>query len=173
MDIIINFVLSPVTENIILPLVILVLSVCAKSASKPMFSVEVDDFFVCFDLLVSSIFLFIIGMIDTVSSLIFKFNEASIIMEQKSLSSEEIEKVINIISEQKNILFQKISLSWLFLFALLLVIVILIFTTKKWGWSSTLVNGNRSVKINKLHGIIIPNIVALCFLVITTYLITS
>ena len=163
---IIEFVLSPFTENLIVPLIILALSIAAKSASKPTFSITRDDLFVCFDMLVSAIFLFIINMISIVAKLIETSQAISNLLSLGiQLSPEEQTNIQELIEKQQDILLEKIALSWGFLFILFLIIIILIFTTQKWGW-------NPSGQLNSIYGIAIPNIIALIFLAITISWIT-
>ena len=118
-------------KSILVPLITVVISVFFKVISKPIVKLEKTDFFICFDLFVSAIFIFIIGMVELVNSMINN-PVASILKTLRSIEleaslnpgvSEEIQDLTKLFEAHNQVVANKFGISWMILFIIFLIMI--------------------------------------------------
>jgi hypothetical protein len=151
---------APWFKNIVVPVITLFLTVFFKSISKTYVSIERNDFFVCFDLCASAIFVFVIGMIDLADQIInppgLTILEA---IKAQKINTSHIETLKSLLEEQSHIVLTKFGLSSFVLAVMLLLTVVISVMTRCLGWEK-----NGQAKWG--WGIIFPNTLGLGLLII-------
>ncbi|MBT9314130.1 hypothetical protein [Leptothoe spongobia] len=163
-------------KSIVVPLITVGITIFFKANSKPnvKFKIDLDDWFICFDLCVSAIFIFIIGMVDLVTQMVSD-PTFGVLSTLKEVSAEEgqvnldlqskITSLEKLSTQQNELIANKFGVSW----AMFLVVLLLIF------FVSTFIRGNgwcEDGKLKLINGIIIPNIIGFFVLVIVATWIT-
>jgi ABC-type transport system involved in multi-copper enzyme maturation permease subunit len=155
---------SPWFKNVIVPVVTLFLTVFFKTISKTAVSIERNDFFVCFDLCASAIFVFVIGMIDLANQIVNPPNaKISELIQSQVLAKEfdpsKLATLQNALTSQSQIILTKFGLSSMVLVMMLLLTVVISVMTRCLGWD---VNGVAKWG----WGIILPNTLGLGLLIV-------
>jgi hypothetical protein len=151
---------SPWFKNIIVPVITLFLTIFFKSISKRYVSIERNDFFVCFDLCASAIFVFVIGMIDLANQILNpSYLKILELIKAQKMDPSQLETLKSLLEEQSNIVLTKFGLSSLVLAVMLLLTVVISVMTRCLGWE-------RNGQAKWGWGIIFPNILGLGLLIV-------
>ena len=155
---------QPWFKNIVVPVVALVLTIFFKAISKAKVSIERNDFFVCFDLCASAIFVFVIGMVDLANQLVnppgTMISELIKVQQlEQKIDPSQLAVLQDLLEQQSQIILTKFGLSSLVLVGMFLLTVIISVITRCLGWDA---NGTARWG----WGIILPNTLGLGLLIV-------
>ncbi|MGK7910075.1 MAG: hypothetical protein AB4050_01125 [Synechococcus sp.] len=158
---------ASIFEFVVIPLLTLIFTILAKGVSRHnlLFKIETEDYLVCFDLLVLSIFIYMVNMGKTFSQL----QEVSSIVRAEALNRAQSSispEALALYAEQEQLYESKLGIAIPIVLAIALMTVTLIFATK----SQFARDGNGNPKT--YPGIVFPNVLGLIVLIIVSLVTT-
>ncbi|MEO1351995.1 MAG: hypothetical protein AAFW84_24870 [Cyanobacteria bacterium J06635_15] len=161
-------------KGIVVPLVTAGITIFFKANSKPTLRFERNDWFICFELCVSAIFIFIIGMIDLVhqmvnapsAEILALLDSPSMASVQDNAFQDQASTLSKLLTEQHDIIVEKFGLSWGMLTLIFLIVMTISAFVRMQGWENhNNNNDDGTAQLRVRNGIVLPNIVGLLILI--------